>query len=316
MNRTFQIGQIRPRNGRFYLLASALALFSAGLFAQFLGMIGQFLPHDEKFLGMTAEQLCALHGCRIVHFMVHDRVSFGGAIAAIGLLYFWLTEYPLRQGQQWAWWLLALSGVVGFSSFFAYLGYGYLDTWHGVATLGLLPCFLIGLFRSSKAFRPILDFRLLFKPSVHWPWFSWAGLGRASLLAAAAGMIGAGLTIAIVGMTSVFVPQDLAYMGLTVEELQSINDRLVPLIAHDRAGFGGGVCCCGVTLFFCVWCGSPSRFLWLVLALVSVIGFGTAIGVHPAIGYNDAFHLAPAVLGAVLFLTGLILTFKPMEGRQ
>jgi len=113
-------------------------------------------------------------------------------------------------------------------------------------------------------------------------------------------------------MTSVFVPQDLTYIGLKLEELNNINERLVPLIAHDRAGFGGGVCCCGVTLIFAVWCGTPSANLWRVLVLVGIIGFGTAIGVHPAIGYNDAVHLAPAVLGAGLFLAGLALTFRPM----
>jgi hypothetical protein len=38
--------------------------------------------------------------------------------------------------------------VVGFLTFLAYLGYGYLDTWHGVATLFLLPVFGVGLLRS------------------------------------------------------------------------------------------------------------------------------------------------------------------------
>jgi len=36
---------------------------------------------------------------------------------------------------------------------------------------------------------------------------------------------------------------------------------LIPLIAHDRAGFGGGLCCTGLTVFFCVWCARPSRSL-------------------------------------------------------
>ncbi len=47
-----------------------------------------------------------------------------------------------------------------------------------------------------------------------------------------------------------------------------------------------------------------------MLALVGVIGFGTAIGVHPAVGYNDVIHLAPAVVGAVAYLMGLLLTFR------
>ncbi len=303
-------------NGRFLLSLSAVALLSAGLGVVFLGVTGKFLPHDEQFLGMTAQELCVLHECRIVHFMIHDRISFGGSLIAIGLLYYWLTNAPLRQGQAWAWWLLVVSGVVGFGSFFAYLGYGYLDSWHGLATLALLPCFVIGLYRSYPTLTDIAGTRTLLAPSVHWPWLSWRGLGRACLLATGAGLICGGLTICIVGMTSVFVPQDLAFMGIEVRELNQINERLVPLIAHDRAGFGGGVCCCGVAFFFTVWRGKPSSNLWGVLGLAGTIGFATAIGVHPAIGYTDPLHLGPAVIGAVVFITGMILTFKAMVAKE
>src|SRR5262249_39056447 len=271
-----------------------------------------FLPHDESFLGMTAAQLCAMHGCRIVHFMVHDRISFGGAVIAVGMLYLWLIRSPLRRGRGWAWWVLLLSGAVGFSSFLAYLGYGYLDTWHGVTWLGLLPCYVLGLLRYSGMRSTHEGIRSLRRPSVDWPWMSAAGIGRACLLATAAGLVFGGLTILIVGMTCVFVPQDLGYVGLSVEQLHALNPRLVPLIAHDRAGFGGAVCSCGVALFFCVWCGTPSPSLWYLLLLVGVTGFGTAIGVHPAVGYNDAVHLAPAVCGASMYLVGTILTFRPM----
>jgi len=33
------------------------------------------------------EKLCGVNQCRIVHFMFHDRVSFGGSLIAIGFLY-------------------------------------------------------------------------------------------------------------------------------------------------------------------------------------------------------------------------------------
>jgi hypothetical protein len=282
------------------------------VFAVALGIAGRFLPHDERFLGMSARDLCALHGCRIVHFMIHDRVSFGGAVIATGLLYLWLAESPLRRGQAWAWWALLLSGSIGFVSFFAYLGFGYLDSWHGLATLALLPCFLLGLAMPCRTLDKRESIRCLLHPPVRWSYRSPAGLGRGCLLATAIGLVAGGFTILVVGMTCVFVPQDLAYMGLEVEELHALNPRLVPLIAHDRAGFGGAVCSCGAALFACVWCGKPSRSLWCVLALVGIIGFGTAIGVHPAVGYNDAVHLAPAVAGAIVYLTGLFLTFRPM----
>ena len=123
-------------------------------------------------------------------------------------------------------------------------------------------------------------------------------------------MLGGGLTILVLGSTYVFVPQDLVYMGLRVEDLQALNPHLVPLIAHDRAGFGGAVCCAGVILFLTVWCATPSRSLWWVLALAGAAGFGSAIGVHPAIGYVDAGHLAPAVVGALLYAVGMTLTFR------
>src|SRR5689334_6221085 len=47
-------------DGRPALRLLALGLILSGLFALYLALTGQFLPHDERFLGMSAEQLCAL----------------------------------------------------------------------------------------------------------------------------------------------------------------------------------------------------------------------------------------------------------------
>lgn len=141
-------------DGPLLLIASAGVLLTSGLFALFFGMTGRFLPHDERFLGMTAGELCALHGCRVVHFMVHDRVAFGGALVAVGTLYLWMAASPFRRGQVWARWAFLLTGMVGFGSFLAFLGFGYLDAWHGVATLGLLAVFALGLARSRRTLAP------------------------------------------------------------------------------------------------------------------------------------------------------------------
>ena len=64
-------------DGRPLLSLTGLGLILSGCFALFLSATGHFLPHDVAFLGMTAKDLCAINECRIVHFMVHDRVSFG-----------------------------------------------------------------------------------------------------------------------------------------------------------------------------------------------------------------------------------------------
>lgn len=302
-------------DGRPLLGFTGLSLVLSGGFALFLAATGHFLPHDIQFLNMTATELCGINECRLVRFMFHDRVAFSGALMAIGSLYMWMASFPLRHGEAWAWWLFLLSGLVGFASFLAYLGYGYLDTWHGMATLLLLPCFIIGLARSFSILTRPRHSRSLLRPSTAVPCISAAGAGRTCLLATAAGMTFAGLTILTVGMTKVFVPQDLTFIGLSATDLHAINPRLVPLIAHDRAGFGGAISSAGIAMLFCVWCGTPSRSLWQILSLAGTLGFSTAIGIHFVIGYTDFVHLAPAVLGALLFLAGLILSFRPMVSQ-
>jgi hypothetical protein len=292
-------------DGRPLLILSAVFLAGCGAFAIFQAATGHFLPHDAVYLGMTAPQLCALQGCRILDFMIHDRVSFGGVLVAIAVLYLWLTLFPLRRRESWAWWALALSGLAGFLSFLAYLGYGYLDTWHGAATLSLLPMYIVGMIRARELrcerVGPMpLDLR------------SSTGIGRGLLLLTSVGVTAAGLTIMTVGMTSVFVPQDLEFMGVTREVISAINPHLMPLIAHDRAGFGGALVSFGVAMLACMRYARPSRALWQALTIAGVAGFATAIGVHPAIGYLSFSHLAPAVLGCVVFIVGLALG-RPKE---
>lgn len=291
-------------DGRSLLVVTALVLIGAGAFTIFQATTGHFLPHDTEFLGMTSQQLCSMHACKIVHFMVHDRISFGGVLLAIGVMYLWLAQFPLQRGESWAWWAFAISGIGGFLSFLAYLGYGYLDTWHGAATMVLLPIFLGGLamtrrLRTTRITRAPLDLR------------SRRGLGRAMLLASTLGIVFAGLTIMTVGMTAVFVPQDLEFMGLAVADLQAINGRLIPLIAHDRAGFGGALVSCGLAMFVAVAYGTLSRNLLQALGLAGLAGFVTAIGVHPAIGYTSLLHLGPAIVGCIVYFTGLALTALP-----
>ena len=176
-------------DGRPLLSFTGLILVLSGGFSLFQSATGHFLPHDVQFLGMTADQLCGLQECRIVHFMIHDRVSFGGALVAVGSLYLWLAAFPLRQRQAWAWWLLLMSGLVGFGSFLTYLGYGYLDTWHGAATLVLLPVFAYGLLRTFTTLHRPAHASSLLRPAVLVPWTSPQGLGRACLLMTAVALV-------------------------------------------------------------------------------------------------------------------------------
>jgi hypothetical protein len=291
-------------DGRPLILATAAALVLSGGVAIFLSLTGRFLPHDVEFLGMEPAALCSLNQCRIVHFMIHDRMSFGGVLIAIGVLYAWLALFPLKEGESWAWWTLVLTNATGFGSFLAYLGYGYLDSWHAWATAFLLPVAATGL-RMTR--------RLCTRARKWDPWWrriSWrtrAGMGWLMWTGWAAGTMAAGATILVVGMTQVFVPSDLRFIGYTREQLDAINPRLIPLIAHDRAGFGGGVFTTGLLLLCLVAGAKPSKHLWQAICMAGAVAFGCAIGVHYPIGYLDAMHLAPALAGAVSLVAGASL---------
>lgn len=51
-----------------------------------------------------------------------------------------------------------------------------------------------------------------------------------------AGLAVAGAVISMVGLTSVFVPTDLDFLGTHAEHLRAADAHLLPFIAHDRAG--------------------------------------------------------------------------------
>ena len=289
-------------DGRPLLRLVALVLIGCGAFAIFQSATGHFLPHDTAFLGMTAQQLCSIQGCRIVHFMMHDRASFGGVLIALGIMYLWIIEFPLRRGEAWAWWAFTVSGVAGFLSFLTYLGYGYLDTWHGVSTLALLPLYIWGLAKTRHLVREPRGLRTLFVRGGR------MSSGHLCIFLATIGIMAAGLTIMMVGMTRVFVPQDLEYMGIDRAHIAAIHHNLIPLIAHDRAGFGGGLASCGLVMLMTVWCSRLTKSLWQALLFAGIAGFVTAIGVHPVIGYNNVTHVAPAVAGALMFFAGIVMT--------
>lgn len=311
MTNTRSLWDAAAGDGRPFLIFTGLILLLTGLLVIVQSLTGHFLPHDVAFLGMDACQLTEMQNGTIAQFMFHDRISFGGSILAVGLLYMWMAEFPLKQQEPWAWYLFLFSGVIGFASFLSYLGYGYLDTWHGMATLLLLPFFVIGMIRSYPLVRGA-KWKSVFSKRNDFSLRSAHGVGIALLLFSSVGMITAGITISIVGMTSVFVPQDLEFMNITVCGIDQLNPRLKPLIAHDRAAFGSGLAVIGLLFFFILRCAEHNISLWQIMALALSVGFLTALGVHYWVGYTNFIHLLPAYFGACTSALGLVLTYKEM----
>jgi dihydroorotate dehydrogenase len=100
-------------------------------------------------------------------------------------------------------------------------------------------------------------------------------------------------------------------MRTTVEVLASANPRLVPLIAHDRATFGGMLLASGwVFLLPALWgYRRGSAWLWWTFLIAGLAAYAAAISVHFSVGYMSLNHLLPAFGGLGLFLLGLILSY-------
>jgi len=109
-------------DGRFLLSLTGFVLALSGGFAIVQSLSGHFLPHDTQALGFDARALAEAANHRVVYFMFHDRVAFGGTLLAIGFAYWFLAKFPLRAGEAWAWWTFCVSGFCGFASFLSYLG--------------------------------------------------------------------------------------------------------------------------------------------------------------------------------------------------
>jgi len=298
-------------DGRFLIVFTGLTLIFSGIFVITQSLTGHFLPQDTNYLGMDAPTLSVYYSGRINKFMFHDRVAFGGSIIAAGCMYMWLSEFPIKNKKAWAWWLLLFSGIIGFGSFLTYLGNGYFDKWHGIATILLLPFFTGGLMKSWRYIDHTEKTKGIFKS------VNKAGFGNSHefgillLQFVGFGLLAGGLTIMVVGMTTVFVPQDITFMQIAdCGRLQGVNSKLIPLIAHDRACFGGGLATIGLMVFFIVRRTEETRSMWEILFIALNIGFISAISIHFYIGYTDSSHLAPAYFGYIAALSGLALTYK------
>jgi dihydroorotate dehydrogenase len=256
------------------------------------------LPYDEAFVGLSRAELEAVNP-RLLAFLAHDRVTLSGTMIAIGVLYAQLAIFPLRGGERWARRALTISASVGFASFLLFLGFGYFDPLHALVTLLLLPFFLLGLLGPRAQARPGL-------PPPPRP--AGRSLGQLLFVAVGIGLLLGGISLAAIGVTYVFVPEDLAFMGTTRAALDAASPRLVPLIAHDRAGLGGALLSNGLGVILASLWGyrSGARWLWWTLFASGVPGFVAALGTHVAVGYTDAWHLAPALTGLALYAAALI----------
>jgi dihydroorotate dehydrogenase len=238
--------------------------------------------------------------------MTHDRITFAGAMIALGIIYVQYAAVAMRDGARWAWRAVVASASLGFLGFFLFIGFRYLDPLHAASTAPLFVCFLLGVLR-----RPRRDATPVV-PDLHndrrWRCGLW---GQLLFVAIGFGFFVGGVAIAIVGVTSLFVPTDLSFMHTTREALAGVNPHLIPLLAHDRASFGGTMVAVGLAWMLGGMWGfrRGARWLWWTFFASGVPGFLTAIGIHLVVGYTNFAHLAPVYLALALFAVALTLSY-------
>ena len=286
----------------WWALLVGLGMTGAGLGAAVITLGPVLLWYDRDYLGMTLHELHAANH-HLVHFLQHDRITMAGTMVAIGALYTGLAVGGIRRGWPWAREVYLISGAIGFPTLFYFLATGFVEPLHTATAVVLFPMYLAAVRRTPHAPR----WRLA--PEGPEPERRRALVGQLLLIVTGAGLFAGGAVISVVGLTGVFVPSDLIFLGTSTPVLEAVNPRLVPFVAHDRAGFGGALMSAAVAITLLSawgWRRGESWVFWTLTAAATA-GFLPAVVVHGAIHYTDFLHLAPVYFGIALTGTGLLL---------
>jgi len=288
----------------FWTMLMGSSMMLGGILATVIALTRVVLPYDEAMVGMDRLELLAIND-RLLDFMKHDRITLAGTMLSVGGLYMACSWFGIRRGQHWASVTVFVSAFLGFASFFLFLGFGYFDPFHAFVTAILFQFLLLAVF-SHETNRP----RLCYADPVNdsaWQKSLW---GQLLFLLQGAALIVAGIVICKVGITSVFVPEDTEFMCTTPEKLFTANPQLVPLVAHDRATFGGMLVSCGVVVLLTTLWGfrRGASWIWWMLLLGGCVAYGMTIWIHHAVGYIDSKHLLPAYGGLLCVFLGSWLT--------
>lgn len=296
---------VSPTPGWIWYWLFGLAMVIGGVISLYLSVTTVILPYDELFLGIGRETINAFNE-RILLFMAHDRMTLAGSIISGGLLYMLLARFGIRQRLKWAKQASDSAAIIGFLGIFLFIGYGYFDWLHLLFWLVLLPFFITGFYRTrmidgtpwsaNRRNHPI------WKRSLY-AQFCFVILGASFILG--------GIVISWIGVSNVFVSTDLLYLCMPKEMLDAFNKQLIPVIAHDRAGFGSALISVGLLVLLCALWGfhQGKRWVWWMLLVSGIPAFSAGISVHFLIDYTTFIHLLPAYFALSLFMIGLVLGY-------
>lgn len=272
-----------------------------GFVAMLVSMTIVVMPYDEAFLKLTREELIAINP-NIYRFMQHDRMTVAGTMVSGGILYMQLARHGVRYGLEWAKRAIHIAGIIGFLGILLFIGFGYFDWLHGILWMILLPFFWKG-YLATKHHK---EHSASCNRTNHQAWKS--GLwGQLAFVALGFALAVGGLVISTIGVNGVFVQTDLSYICMTPEQIAGINERLIPVIAHDRAGLGSALISVGLLVLMLALWGfqEGQRWVWYTFLFGGLPAFGAAIIIHYVIGYTTFIHIVPAYIALLLFAFGL-----------
>ncbi|BCB03596.1 dihydroorotate dehydrogenase [Bacillus sp. KH172YL63] len=282
-----------------------LFIVLGGLLALIFSLTSVMLSYDEFYLGMTKDSIY-LFNERIIPFMAHDRMTLAGTMISGGIVYCQLAYHGVRNGLLWAKQAIDLAALTGFLGIFLFIGYGYFDWLHLLFWLLLLPFHVHGWIRTKGIYgTPSSGNRRNHKGWAH------SLQGQLAFVLLGFSFLTGGIVISYLGITSVFVPTDLLYLCMPPEMLSDFNDKLIPVIAHDRAGFGSALFSVGLlVLTLSLWgFQQGNRWVWRTLLIGGIPAFFAGIYIHFAIGYTTFIHLLPAYFALSLYVFGLIRSY-------
>ncbi|MGV2940605.1 dihydroorotate dehydrogenase [Mesobacillus sp. LC4] len=282
--------------GLFILLGGAVVLFFS-----FTKVI---LFYDEAFMQMTRLELMA-YNPNLYQFMSHDRMTLAGTMISGGYIYMQLARHGIRYGLHWARKAFNLGAITGFLGILLFLGFGYFDWLHGLFWLILLPFYIVGYRKTRLANEAPSS-----KNRVNSPSWKKAVYGQLLFVILGFSFVLGGIVISTIGATSVFVETDLTYICMTPDQMNELNEKLIPVIAHDRAGFGSALFSVGLlVLTLSLWgFHEGSAWIWRTFLFGGIPAFAAGLLTHFYIGYLDFIHLLPAYFALALYIGGLVLT--------
>ncbi|WP_430786786.1 hypothetical protein VBD025_14725 [Virgibacillus flavescens] len=289
----------------FWSCLFGLSILFGGIIALFFALTSIILPYDESFIGLTRADILQVNPL-ILSFMLHDRMALAGTMIAGGIVYIQLARHGIKYGIHWAKVAFHSAAIVGFLGIFLFIGFGYFDWLHGLFWLFLLPIYYLSFKECKKGTNIPLSGHG--QNDKIWKY----GLYGQLLFIILGFLIAVGgLVISTIGVSNVFVSTDLTFLCMTPQMLDNLSNNLIPVIAHDRAGFGSALISVGLlVLMLSLWgFRRGERWVWNTLALGALPAFAAGIGTHMFIGYTSFIHLLPVYFLVILYVFGLVLTY-------